>query len=235
VRLRRALDFARFRHPELNEIRGEDTRMLQILKRVVAVDTNCIDVGCHFGSMLSRMTRLAPQGRHVAFEPTPDKVQFLRRKFGDVTIHEIALSDHAGEATFWVNPSASGLNGLKRHGEGPFTQLTVQCARLDDVAPRDRRFGFVKIDVEGAEILVLRGAVEFFERDRPYLLFECGPAGPEAFELESVDLFRQVRELGYEVYTTRGWLESRPAVDEQAFLRALEFPYAAFNWFASPS
>ena len=235
VRLRGALDWRRLRHPELRELHREDGRMLRILRSVLRPDTNCIDIGCHYGSMLSRMTRLAPKGQHVAFEPTPAKVRFLKKKFPDVTIVETALGDEAGEVTFWVNNTQTGFSGLQRQGQGEFTSLRVQCGRLDDLVPRDRRFGFVKVDVEGAELLVFRGAADFFARDRPYLLFECGPSGPSAFGFESADLYREVVAMGYEIFTARRWLESTRPVNEAEFLQALEYPYEAFNWFASPA
>lgn len=225
----------RVRKPELLELYREGERIRAVMKRVIGADTNCIDIGCHYGSMLGTMVRLAPCGRHIAFEPTPQKVRFLRNKFADVTIHEVALSDADGETTFWINTASPGFNGLQQSGEGDFSALTVRCARLDDLAPTDRSIGFVKIDVEGAEILVLRGGADLFRRDWPYLLFECGPEGPTAYGFQSADLYREVRGLGYDVYTPKGWLDSAPPVDEAAFLRALEYPYQAFNWFAVPT
>ncbi len=65
------------RYPELRELYLEPERISAALERVVHRDSNCIDVGCHYGSMLSCFCRLAPNGRHLAFEPTPEKVRFL--------------------------------------------------------------------------------------------------------------------------------------------------------------
>jgi FkbM family methyltransferase len=233
VFLRGALDWRRFTRPQFNRLRGEDQRMLRIMKQVLRPRSNCIDVGCHYGSMLSRMTRLAPHGRHLAFEAIPDKVGFLRRKFPDVDIRQIALSDRDGQATFWINTGQTGFSGLQRHGDGKFEPITVTCARLDDEIPDDRRFDLVKVDVEGAELLVLRGAATFFRRDRPHLLFECGPDGPAMFGFTADDLFEEVRDLGYAVYTTRGWLGGEHPLDVAGFRRALEYPYEAFNFFAT--
>jgi FkbM family methyltransferase len=232
VLVRSALDWRRFTSPQFNNLRGEDHRMLRIMKRVLRQDSNCVDVGCHYGSMLSRMTRLAPRGRHVAFEAIPDKVRFLRAKFPDVDIRETALSDRTGEVTFWVNTSQSGFSGLRRHGDGEFKSLSVESARLDDALPLDRRFDLVKIDVEGAELLVLRGGAEFFRRDRPTVLFECGPDGPAMFGFTPDDLFNEVVGFGYSVHTTRGWLAADPPLDLSGFRHALEYPYEAFNFVA---
>jgi FkbM family methyltransferase len=202
------------------------------MKRLIEPDTNCIDIGCHFGSMLSGMMSRAPKGLHLAFEPTPLKAAFLRRKFPEVDVQEVALSDSEGTVTFWLNESSSGFNGLRQHGSGHFRSITVRQCRLDDVVPDGRRFGFVKIDVEGAELLVLRGAPELLRRDRPALLFECGPDGPTAFGFETADLHRELLGLGYVVHTTQGWLAGADPVDERAFVAGTQYPYVAFNWLA---
>lgn len=237
MRVRDVLERLRVRltEPELLELYSEGGHIRKAMTRLIGPDTNCIDIGCHYGSVLGSMIRRAPRGRHMAFEPTPEKAEFLRLRFPDVDINQVALSDADGETTFWVNSKAAGFNGLRRSGDGDFDALTVRCARLDDVVATDRRFGYVKIDVEGAELLVFRGGAEFFRRDRPHVLFECGPEGPSAFGFESADLYREVRELGYDIHTARGWLRSEPPVDQSTFLRALEYPYQAFNWLAVPA
>jgi FkbM family methyltransferase len=233
VRLRGALDWRRVTSPQFNVLRGEDQRMLRIMKQVLRQDSNCVDVGCHYGSMLGRMTRLAPRGHHVAFEAIPDKVRFLRGKFPDVDIRQTALGEQPGEVTFWINTDQSGFSGLQRHGDGQFESITVACARLDDELSAEDRVDFVKLDVEGAELLVLRGGERFFQRDHPYLLFECAPDGPSMFGFSPDDVFAEVTGLGYSVFTTQGWLQRQGALDLPAFRNALEYPYEAFNFFAS--
>jgi FkbM family methyltransferase len=233
VLLRTALDIRRFTQPQFNNLRGEDARMLRIMKRLVRPTSNCIDIGCHYGSMLSRMVRLAPRGHHLAFEAMPGKVEFLRTKFPEVDVRELALSDTPGETKFWVNTAHSGFSGLQRHGNGEFEPLVVSCSRLDDEVSEARTFDFVKIDVEGAELLVVRGGAEFLRRDRPHLLFECSPDSPLAFGYQPIDLYSAVVALGYDVYTTHGWLGGDAPVSEVAFVQALEYPFEAFNWFAT--
>ena len=52
-----------------------------------------MDIGCHIGSMLSTILRLAPRGQHWAFEPTPSKAAWLRAKFPEVEVREMALTE----------------------------------------------------------------------------------------------------------------------------------------------
>src|SRR5207248_1693356 len=139
-----------------------------LLAQVLARDSNCLDVGSHLGSMLVRFLALAPEGRHIAFEPTPVKARWLRSKFPEVEIEEAAASDVSGAATLFMRKRATGLNSLRpQSGARP---LAVRTARVDDVVAG--RISFMKIDVEGAELAVMRGAATTIDRYGPQLLFE---------------------------------------------------------------
>jgi hypothetical protein len=54
--------------------------------------------------------------------------------------------------------------------------VTVQVRALDDYLPPDANIAFLKIDVEGAEASVMRGARLLFRRCQPVTVFECGPS-----------------------------------------------------------
>ncbi len=223
------------RYPELREVYLEPGRIGAALKRVMRRSSNCIDIGCHYGSMLSCFCRLAPNGRHLAFEPTPVKVRFLRRKFPDVDVRELALSDRSGTASFYINRSQSGFSGLARHGDGDFEQIDVASARLDDVVPRDRRFDLLKLDVEGAELLVFRGATELLGRDRPTIFFECGPSGPKVFGYKAGEIHELLTgQCRYLVFLPKDFLAGGSPVDRAAFEAALVYPFKALNWIAVP-
>src|SRR4051794_21084275 len=85
------------KHPEFRELFFESERIELALERLIGKTSNCIDVGCHLGSMLSTIMRLAPRGRHLAFEPVATKAALLRRKFPEVEIHEAALGETPGQ------------------------------------------------------------------------------------------------------------------------------------------
>jgi len=152
-----------------------------IMRRTLGRASNGIDVGCHGGLILDEMLRLAPQGSHLAFEPLPDLAAELRRKYAgrpNVTVHELALSNTAGTATFHANRSRPAMSGLQRRDDtgarDRVERLQVRTERLDALVGPDRRIDFVKVDVEGAESLVFEGARECLTRDRPIVVFEHG-------------------------------------------------------------
>ena len=221
--------------PELGEIYLEDERIEAVLRRIIRTDTNCVDIGCHYGSILSRFCTLAPGGHHLAVEAIPSKVRFLRRKFPDVEVFDVALSDHTGIESFYINLNASGFSGLAPHGKGRFKQIEVACARFDDIVARDRRFDLLKVDVEGAELLVLRGATWFLARNRPAVLFECGPSGPLAFGYTSGQLYDLFVAEDYSVFFLKDALNALSPVTRADFQAALIYPFKAFNWLALPT
>lgn len=92
-----------------------DIQTVEVMKRALRQDENAIDVGCHLGSILLEFLKAAPKGHHHAFEPLPDLFAHLQKDFGGnahVSLHELALSDASGVATFQhviSNPAYSRL------------------------------------------------------------------------------------------------------------------------------
>ncbi len=140
-------------------------------------DSNCIDVGANEGRFLSHMVARAPQGRHFAFEPIPDLAELVRATYPQVNVHCAALYDEPGEAEFVFVPEETGYSGLRERSYPrafETQRLTVRLERLDDVLPIDYAPDVMKVDVEGAELGVFRGALETLKRHQPLVIFEHG-------------------------------------------------------------
>jgi FkbM family methyltransferase len=197
---------------------------------------NCIDAGCHLGSVLNEMVRLAPQGRHIGVEPLPYKAAWLRRKFPMAEIHEVALGAEDSTVEFFYNPGRSGVSGLRSRLDGVTDRLTVRCRRLDDLVPTDRRIGFLKMDLEGAEYEAFRGMRRLLAESRPVVLFECTKTGLDPFGRSASEVFALLeREARYRVYLIRDWLAGGPPLDEPGFAAAMIYPFRAFNFVAAPA
>jgi FkbM family methyltransferase len=193
----------------------------RLTKKVIATvcrpRSNCIDVGCHKGEILDLMRAAAPEGRHWGFEPIPDLYNALREKYSNTncTISSIALSNVAGEAQFnyvTSNPSYSGL--LRREYDRPNeedTSITVTTAKLDDVLPENMPVDLIKIDVEGAEMLVLGGARATIARARPVIIFEHGIGASDVYGTGPDEVFSYFQSLGYGIYLLEDFLAKRPA------------------------
>jgi FkbM family methyltransferase len=239
VRLSRALGrLTRRRHPEIAHILDEGDFVERGFRSLLRCDSSCIDVGAHLGSQLSVMMRLAPLGRHIAFEPVPYKARWLRRKFPEVEVKEMALSARRGQVTFFVNSTRSGYSSLRPHADvgDQLQEITVEQGRLDDVVGTKRRFDFIKIDVEGGELRVLEGASGLIDCWRPTILLESTESGLAAASVTADDLYdRIVGQHDYRLYPPRAFLEGRPALTRAEFAAAHVYPFQAFNFFAVPA
>ena len=186
-----------------------DTQLLvELLVEVLEPDSDCLDVGAHAGSVLREMVRLAPRGRHVAWEPLPTFAAQLREQFPRVEVREAALGDRAGTRTFAHvvdDPGWSGFLARPMPAAGPVEELTVTVERLDDVLPDGVHPALVKIDVEGAEEEMLRGAVETLRRHRPVVAFEHGRGSADVYGTTPGGIHDLLGgELGYEIYGLDG-------------------------------
>src|SRR5262245_33343130 len=167
------------RHPELAPLYREERRLDDVIARCMRRDSHCIDVGAHIGATLSTLVRLAPQGRHLAFEPLPEKARWLARKFPEVDVRALALSDRPGAVDFAEDLRQPGFSGVTVAGDrGQRTRLhRVDADTLDRVVPAGYAPDFVKLDVEGFELAVLRGGRATLERG-PTFSSSAGPLPP---------------------------------------------------------
>lgn len=204
--------------------------------RFIKPNTNCVDVGCHIGSVLAEFCKRAPQGNHYAFEAVPHKATFLQRKFPRAHVVQCAVSDHEGTVTFYEDKQRPGFSGLGRTKDGcEQNALTVPCRTLDRVIPSDHVIGLIKIDVEGAEELVLRGGFHTISQHRPVIIFESTPKGAEKLDLSTEGLFNLVHNnLKYEVYTPGAIISGHPPLSLSEFADAHRYPFAAFNFVGIP-
>lgn len=147
-------------------------------------NSSCIDVGANVGGVLSEIVRVAPAGRHIAYEPIPELADSLAQRFPGVDVRQAALSDAAGQTTFEHVRDRPGLSRLRPNGtsRGRGELIEVRTERLDASLPEDYVPALIKIDVEGAERLVLEGSIETISRHRPIVVFEHGAEDAPNFD-----------------------------------------------------
>lgn len=158
-----------------------------------------IDVGANFGMHTLIMARqVAPSGRVIAFEPIPENIRLFRRNIalnrfdGSVELHSQAISDLPTEQlemtikTTGLEPSA----GIKTSEQQGMTNVLVKNSSLDRACGdlRCDQGCLVKIDVEGAELSVLRSGLGFIKRVKPKLLIEVHTYALPAFGATTQDV-----------------------------------------------
>lgn len=182
---------------------------VRFLSPLIPGGKGCVDIGANHGRVAIELARAGH--RVVAFEPLAFNLWVLRaatRLSGRVRVVPTALGDREGQATIFVplredNRPAHGAafvagddqEAMRHTPRSRLVRQTIRIQRLDDV---DLTWlggvGFIKIDVEGHEPAVLRGAKRVLGEHRPTVLMECWAegGGPEAVGL--------LVEMGYLLY-----------------------------------
>lgn len=213
-----------------------DCQTIAIMRRVLRPNSNGIDVGAFEGGMLRHMLRFAPGGRHLAFEPTPDRFERLRRAFPSVQVYPYALAETSGAASYHRVLAHPALSGLLRRRDLPAEErgvdITVTRETLDRLVPPEQAVALVKIDVEGGELGVFRGGVETLRRTRPVVVFECGLGGADTYGATPGEIYDVVAErIGLRISLLPGWLDGRSPLSRAGFVeqfeRSLNYCFAA--------
>lgn len=179
--------------------RGE--RELSLLPFLCPRGRVALDIGANIGVWAEAMRRCGAQVH--AFEPNPKLFRMLRAGAAPsgVTLHDIALSDRAGEAVLMVPRGRRGYSNqgatlsAEKIGAREFGSVTVATARLDDLGIDD--VGFMKIDVEGHELAVIAGAERTIARWRPTLVVELEERHTRRPIEQDLD---RIRAMGYEAF-----------------------------------
>jgi FkbM family methyltransferase len=196
-------DSIRFRIRALKaRLRDQRAEFGAIGRHLEPGDIAC-DIGANKGSFVFWLSRWVGDGRVVAFEPQP---QFAERLAADcraleldnVTVEAKAVYSRSGAMDLFVpsghSPGAS-LTHKAVEAES-FTTLSVPVVALDDYFGESDKVRLLKIDVEGAELGVFKGAERILRQHAPLLVFECenrhlapGRVG---------DVFSWLEAIGYE-------------------------------------
>ncbi len=196
-----------------------------VISKVCEKNSSCIDVGCHKGEVLDIMLQYAPNGTHFGFEPIPDMYKALTEKYGEnCHFFDVALSDKKGETTFnhvLSNPAYSGIQ--KRKYDRPNeedTSIKVQMDSLDNLIPKDAKIDLIKIDVEGGELGVLKGAKELIDRCKPVIVFEHGLGAADVYGTKPEQIYELLsQEYGMCVSLMKNWLTAKPKLEKAEFCR----------------
>lgn len=183
-----------FLHLDLTKNLEYDRLTKKIMKMAIAPDSNCIDIGCHKGEMLDAILSLSPNGKHFAFEPIPEMFNQLKKQYaGKATIYPYALADSNGVTTFNFVKNAPAYSGIKKRkydiDQPDIEEITVELRTLDGIIADDTKIDFIKIDVEGAELGVLKGALRIIRKFKPVIVFECGLGASEFYGTKPGDVF----------------------------------------------
>lgn len=191
-----------------------------------------LDVGANMGYYtLTAANLVGPEGCVHAFEPAPAVLPWLRANVSlnpkaTIRIHPVAVTDHRGEQAFYsAAPTCTGYSSLRDLGSAASAVNSVECLDLDSLMPSLSPVRLVKIDVEGAELGVLRGASRLFHRDHPFIITEMDDTFLRQCGDSAAEMCAHLRAAGYDLHQ----------IVEKGRLRPVEdIPTQRCNLLASP-
>lgn len=202
--------------PSINGISciSSEMWMFELLHELLReTDGVFLDVGVNVGQTLVKLKSLDPDRNYVGFEPNPTCIYYVNEllkvnKFSKCTLVPIGLFTDDGLLPLGLytdDPSdaSASMIGEFRPGGIIRTQMFVPTFRYDSVASLlgIGNVGIVKIDVEGAEIEVLRSLVGMIQRDTPVILLEVVATYQIAFRMDrQKELEEFFRSINYTIY-----------------------------------
>ena len=197
-----------------------------------------IDVGAHIGSIISEVSHYDSTIKIIAVEAMPDKALKLRNKFPSIELHECAVGENNdGEIAFYVNTKQSGYSSLGKpseNNESDTIEITVLIKQLDSLVTSDD-VDVIKIDVEGAELGVLRGSENIISNCRPVIMFESGaPTQNDGLGYTKNDMWEFFTNNKYEIFVPNRIAHNGPGLTMEGFSESHIYPRRTTNYFAVP-
>jgi len=214
-------------------IRGKYERAeLDFVRRTVGPGQTVLDIGANLGLFTVTMAALTgPTGRVYAFEPLDDLATLLTRSvaennFADrVVLERAAVSDKPGSGQLISASKTTNAGGAYLNdGQVPLGHEANEVKLITlDTYPVRRPVHFIKIDVEGAELLAFRGAKELLKEDRPLVLSELHPAQLlKVSGCNAAEFVAEMESYNYQCQELRG-SELVPFADESDEVKSVVF------------
>lgn len=189
---------------------------IAFILQVMRPSTTFLDIGANVGIYAVAVAKKDPNVKVYAFEPCEWTFQILEENIrlnalDNVSAIRIALGDYVGEATLWVNaPGKDGLNTIGRPSHPDCSIVareSVPITTLDDFIRSHSvpRVDVIKVDVEGAELMVLRGGRNLLkQKDAPLILYESYSWCTKGFNYHPVEIMWLLQDYGYSLFVLDG-------------------------------
>lgn len=171
------------------------------LQKYASRGTTVIDVGANIGFFTLRFADwVGPRGRVIALEPDDENFQWLGHRIGkrrdtkNIHLMQAAATSFDGTVRLTRNPAHPGDHRIGESG------VEVQAVTIDSLSGRFGSPSMIKIDVQGAEMQVLAGALATIRRARPALLIEVDDKALQSYGSSARALIRRMIEEDYRPY-----------------------------------
>ena len=199
-----------------------DKQTKRIMQIVLEDDSTYIDVGSHKGEVLELALKISKKGKHFAFEPIPNLFHKLNDKYGSkCEVLNYGLSDQKKQSSFQhvtTNPAYSGIKMRTYPKDEQVETIQIQLDTLDNQLKQHDRVDMIKIDVEGAELEVLKGAKKIIEKFHPIIVFEHGLGASDHYNTSPEDILSFFDDHQYQLFTLKGFIADEPALLRNEFI-----------------
>ncbi len=190
----------------------------QLLYGLVKKGMTIVDIGAFEGLHSILFAKLmGDTGRVLAFEPDPENCEWLRRNIVAnqckcVDLHQYAIADTEGSSIFYPSLGTGSIVSRSTWEAHQREAIAVRTRRLDDVLSELSidHIDVIKIDVEGADLKVLRGAEQTLRRSRAHLVMDVDVCT----DGERRELFELLCSYGYTIYRNGKELRRIERADE---------------------
>ncbi len=209
---------------------------INCLESYVEEDSICIDVGANVGIYSIFLARIASKGCVHAFEPHPLNRKILQLNAelngrSNIEIHHFLVGDRKGMTDFSISSDLAYSSMIPTKRKAETGRIRMPCITLDELFSHSRkRIDVIKIDTEGAELLVLKGAESLLRNPeiKPRaLLIEINQENQTGYGYKAEEIRDFMIQHGYEPYSIvnghvqKGWLLPN-SKEDVIFLRKSE-------------
>lgn len=196
-------------------IGGTEIYTLAYFRSLVRSTSIVFDIGAYIGAYTFTAAEIATAGSIHVFEPNPQSAQRLRQTINNngltnVLLNECAIGDQSGVFQFHLHktPTESGLVNVEK----TTSVIDIPVQTIDKYCQNKNipKVDLLKIDVEGAELLVLHGATRTIRESRPIMIVELHRKQSTSFGYTVEDTVQHLQSIGYTLFTQFYGLTTRP-------------------------
>ncbi len=194
---------------------------ISVISQFLKKTDTCFDIGAHGGSWSKPLAGIVKNGQVYSFEALPYYADILSVTFRllgcrNIQVFNKAVGDSEEKVTLvWRDGNGNRLTGkthIRGEAEASEHLLEVEGIRLDTFmqSTGKRNVGFIKIDVEGAEMKVLKGSDHLIDRHRPVVFCELDQRWTSRYQYSPEDVFEHFSGKGYNSFIIESNLSVKP-------------------------
>jgi FkbM family methyltransferase len=179
--------------------KNREKMSMELFAKLIDRSDIVIEVGGHIGYISLYFASLVPEGRVFVFEPGANNLPYMRKNIlgkSNITLLEKGIGASAGKLPLYLedltgqnNSFVKGFERLNVNSANAFVDTPVKAVFVDVISldnfveEQQIKPGFIKIDVEGFELSVVKGMLDTLDRDRPICMIEVQSDHQEIYEI----------------------------------------------------